>query len=496
MATCKYLQVDPELRDEPQELQSISWKPFLRQLLVCCSLFTTYFVTGLSLGAPTVVIPQLRKTRVVSDEMASWLSSVFSYSAMPWVVILPTISQRVGRKPPFYFAISISIASFFILYFGNTTTHFIVSQLLQGILLGSNLTISIILITECTSPKYRGIFLAIKSANIWWGMWAANAIGTFFHWNYIGLCGLICSAMYVTVFIWPESPYWLATRGRFDECARAHRWLKGVDKCAEDELEKLIISQKDHTQFHSRSTTVKEKITNMLRLVTLKEFYMPISLSVLVIAQYHSSGKIVCSIYSIELIKKITESESTAYMGMLILDGVSVLGMYVGSGLSKIVTRRKLLLVSSASGILFIFALSLYIWLVEMFFISENKIVSLLLLSACSLSLSCGPVIMSMSIYAELIPLRFKSSGVIITILMHFALMGTTIKIAPLVFSTLRLYGAFSLYGVLFSALSYVLYKYLPETKDKTLQEIEEYFKGSSKDELKDAKELVELNKK
>lgn len=333
------------------------------------------------------------------------------------------------------------------------------------------------MVTEYTSPRYRGMFLCIKAASLFWGTWASNAIGTFYQWNYIGLCGLVCSGYYVTVFYWPESPYWLATKGRFEECAKAHRWLKGEEESSEKELENLIKSQREFLQSSSRRDTLRNQVMNIFKTVTLKEFYKPIAISILVFAQYHSSGKLVCGMYSIELIKKITNSESTAYAGMLILDGLSVFGMYCGCFLVKIIKRRTLLFVTSVIGIAFLFLLSLYLWLVNMSLIVENNVISVLLLASFSVTISCGPMILSTSIYGELIPLRFKSSGIIIIIVTHFILMGTGFKIAPFVFKTFSLYGTFAFYGVLASIFTWLLFKYLPETKDKTLQEIENYFK-------------------
>lgn len=375
------------------------------------------------------------------------------------------------------FAISTSIISLIIFYNATTMTQFLISQILQGILFGSNLTISMIMVTEYTSPQYRGTFLCIKAASLFWGTWASNAIGTFFQWNYIALCGLVCSGYYVTVFYWPESPYYLATKGRFKECAKVHRWLKGANEHSEKELENLINSQKEFLQSCSKHETLRTKVNNIIETVTLKEFYKPITLSIMVFAQYHASGKLVCGMYSIELIKKITKSESTAYSGMLILDGLSVFGMYFGCFLVKIIRRRTLLFVTSIIGITFIFLLSLYLWLVNMSLIVENNILSVLLLASFSVTISCGPMILSTAIYGELLPLRFKSSGVIIIIVTHFILMGTGFKIAPFIFKTFSLYGTFAFYGVLSTICTWVLFKYLPETKDKTLQEIEIYFK-------------------
>ncbi|XP_068633563.1 facilitated trehalose transporter Tret1-2 homolog [Battus philenor] len=46
-----------------------------------------------------------------------------------------------------------------------------------------------------------------------------------------------------TSFFWPESPQWLASKGRFDECKTAFRWLNGIDEDSETELKNLIDNQ-------------------------------------------------------------------------------------------------------------------------------------------------------------------------------------------------------------------------------------------------------------
>lgn len=53
------------------------------QLLVCSGVWTSMFLYGLGVGAPTVYIPQIRKeansTSIITDEMASWLCKNIIY---------------------------------------------------------------------------------------------------------------------------------------------------------------------------------------------------------------------------------------------------------------------------------------------------------------------------------------------------------------------------------------------------------------------------------
>ncbi|CAH2038027.1 unnamed protein product, partial [Iphiclides podalirius] len=491
---CKY---DEASKDRPDErVGKVRKIYFMRQLLVCSIIWVHYFVCGLCFGAPTVLIPQIRReansTLAVDEEMGSWLCSVFGFAAIPWTFIIPLTIRRFGRKIP-YLIVCVNILGVFIaLYHSVTPLQILLSEIMQGLNHAANVTVSIIIITEYTSARYRGVFLTIKSATFFWGVWMSNSIGTFFHWKYIPVCGIVCSVYCLLSLFWPESPYWLATRGRFDECRRSHRWLHGDDEQSSLEVENLIASQVEYDK--SRDSRRQWTFYKVLQITKCGEFYKPVLLSVLMVTQYHLSGKYVCSMYAIDIIKKITKNEGTAYTGMLILDGVTVLGMYVGCSLSKVLRRRTLYIGSSCIGITSLFIIALYLYLIKLSVIEERKIVSIALLIAFSVPISCGPMIMTTSIYGEIIPLRFKTASFLITAFVSEIFSTSFLKIAPLIFRTLGIHGAFLFYGLSSGICTVLLYVFLPETKDKTLQEIEGYFK-SKEMEAKGIEYLTPLQK-
>ena len=333
--------------------------------------------------------------------------------------------------------------------------------------------------------------MTVKSTIFFWGVWIANATGTFSHWKNIALLAFVFSILSLTAFLWPESPSWLAMNGRFEECATAHHWLKGYDKDAENELESLIQSQKEYLTRSKRKEASWSRLKHILETITTKAFYKPLLLSMTVMSLYNFSGKFVCSMYSIELIKKITNSESTAYTGMLILEAVTIFSMQIGCVLSKYLKRRTLLLSSSSIGIMFLFLISLYLYLIRLSVIAENKITSLLLLTLFSMTISCGPMILACSVYGELTPLRYRSSSLPTLAIFSEILMASVLKVSPYIFKMFDLHGAFLFYGLSASVFAFLLYKYLPESKDKTLQEIENYFKETQKSE-EVSRELME----
>lgn len=73
--------------------------------------------------------------------------------------------------------------------------------------------------------------------------------------------------------------------------------------------------------------------------------------------------------------------------------------------------------------------------------------------------------------------------------------MATILKISPYIFKMFGLHGAFLFYGMSASLFAILLYKYLPESKDKTLQEIEHYFKEPLKqNDINVSENLMERN--
>lgn len=285
----------------------------------------------------------------------------------------------------------------------------------------------------------------------------------------------------MTVLFWPESPHWLASKKRFVEARRSHRWLKGTGEKSEAELEELIKSYTNHDE--------KNDIRNF-KFVKMREFYMPLFLSLTVIAQYHFSGKFVITVYALDIMKKIMHDEAQAYKSMLILDGITVFSTYMGCVFTKIFKRRDLLLTASGLSIAFLFIMSLYLYLVKTSVMVENMYLSIFFLGGFSISISCGPMIMTSTIYGEVTPARFKNISITIIGFCFFALHGTMLKVAPFIFKFLTMPGVFLFYAITSLLCAVLVYVFLPETKDKTLLEIEEYFKDNSRESKKLVKDV------
>ncbi|XP_013142361.1 PREDICTED: facilitated trehalose transporter Tret1-like isoform X2 [Papilio polytes] len=398
-------------------------------------------------------------------------ASGIAYSGTIQVIIFSVLPKFMGRKACFLLTSIIAMIGFVVLYFAKTATHLIIFESIEGVLFACQITICIMIITEYSSPRYRGIFLTMKSASFMWGVWVSNAIGTYFHWSNIAVVGCVVTAyIIITTLNWPESPYWLATRGRLNECRVSHHWLKGNSDESKKELANLIERQTDLSRDEESDSQSLRKFFAVIR---RKTFYKPILLSMLILTLYNSLGKMACTVYAIDIIQRLTGSESRAYTIMLVLDGVTIIGVYMGCAISRYARRRSFLIVTSGFGIIFLYLISMFLYLVSSGLLDNYVLVCLFLLLCYTVTVSSGPMIMSTSLVSELMPLSNRNMFAFLIGTFSNFIFASFIKIAPFLFTKYGYSATFFIYASIALGCFILIFIHLPETKDKTLLEIE-----------------------
>ncbi|XP_028161257.1 facilitated trehalose transporter Tret1-2 homolog [Ostrinia furnacalis] len=471
--------MDQEFISDAKNPRKIKWTPFLRQIQMFFTLCSLYFVSGLFLGTPTVARAHLSRdnSTAVSDSMISWINSVNGLSSPIHILILSYPAHYYGRKKALHFIAMLMIAASTLVFFSYNAVHILVSQLMYGNLLTASMTILPMILSECSSIKYRGLFYTLKSATLFWGIWIANAIGIFTHFKYIGLLGIVISTYaFVNSFILPESPYWLASHGKYEESMLTHRLLKGNSDETEKELHDLLSMQKQRGRKETSKKSIRSLIQKYFKIMKLPEVRKPLALSILVFLLYDFSGKLICAIYAVELMRQLTSSQTETYVAVLILDGITIVGMYIGCVTSRFLKRRTMLLVNSSISVIFLFMISLYLYLVKLAVLPQNSYIITVLLIGYSLAVCCGPMILSLTIFGELIPMKARNFCVCFCCVIYYVLSRTIAKLSLLMFSYFGIHGTFLMFGISCSVCLILVYKYLPETKGKSLYEIAALF--------------------
>lgn len=265
----------------------------------------------------------------------------------------------------------------------------------------------------------------------------------------------------------PESPPYLAKKDKKQESLDSLMWLRRSNAIAQAEFENYSTDSMDSGE----GLSFKEKF---LVPTTIKPFLILMGLFFL----QESSGIYIILFYAVNFLKDanlaIDESLASITIGIMRL----VISIFAAFLINKF-GRKTLCIVSAAGMAASMLITGIYSRYYELN-PDETKIFPLLLLICVLLNVffcMIGMVPVPWIMTGELFPLRVRSIMAGVVMCMAQLFIFTSVKIYPDLQENLNFSGTVFLFFVA-SVISIFYAKYLlPETKNKRLEDIEEYFK-------------------
>ena len=268
----------------------------------------------------------------------------------------------------------------------------------------------------------------------------------------------IAISFLLLLLITPESPRWLVSKERHDEA------LKILKKIHGNELAELQIAE-IKGMVKSEKGGIKKLLQPFLRVPLLIGILLPIF--------SHLSGIAAIMYFAPNIINESVQSVENSFLGAVLVGVINCLFTFVAIYNIEKFGRRKLLLIGvigafvSLSGVSFLFAI-------------ESKFVIIpLLMYVASFAFSFGPIVWV--IISEIFPTQIRGLAVSIG---SFSLMLTGFVITftnPILIDTVMPSGTFLIYATLLLPAIWFIWKFIPETKGKTLEEIEKYWRTNDK---------------
>ena len=194
------------------------------------------------------------------------------------------ISDRIGRKKVLTYAALLYFVSAIGSAFAPSYTFLVVARMIGGLGVGASLIIAPMYIAEMAPPAMRGRMVSFNQLNIVIGIsvafftnylilklgdsdaqWAQSLKFGEYNWRWmLGLEALPAILYFFALFLVPKSPRWLAMKGRYDEA------LAVLKKGTEDEEAKKIIAKVRESmtdEEHQDKLPLKELFKPALRLV-------------------------------------------------------------------------------------------------------------------------------------------------------------------------------------------------------------------------------------
>ena len=380
-------------------------------------------------------------------------------------------SQQIGRRV----LLALSGALFFIGALGaawaDVINVLIVSRFILGLAIGLASVIAPLYLAETAPGKIRGAIVAVYQLAMTLGIVCAYGVNYLFieqhAWRIMfASCAIPAVILFVGMFFLPESPRWLYRVGRKAESAKALQRLRRGESTTE-ELDHIAMTLAREPQgFHS------------WRLLFSRPLLPVLMLGMMLFCFQQLSGINVIIYFAPEIFKNLgfpsASGQILATLGIGIVNAlVTVIALLTVDSLG----RRKLLLIGFFGAFISLAALALC----SIYQVPGLPYLSVLCLVGYifSFAISIGPV--PHIAMAEIFPLHVRGAGMGLSSMSNWGFNTLVIFSFPLMQGAWGIETIFVLYAMI-CILGFVYsYLWMPETKNISLESIEDYLiSGSS----------------
>lgn len=356
-----------------------------------------------------------------------------------------------------------------------------------------------VIIGEMTDPKNRGVLLTFISLSLTIGVLFTHTVGSILSWQTTALfCSGITFTSLLMIIYSPESPPWLSSKGRFEECREVFLWLRGHTRDQEDELEKMIAAKmmERKSSVAGQKISFAHKIRRTSRFIreTYKrpDFYKPIIIMVHMYTMFQFAGSNVFSSYMMDILKQVVGPDVNAKFWMVFFDIERLISNLLAVSLMAKLKRRTLLFSSGALCVLSYLGKAGYVYAKQNDMLPfENQWIPICLLGVYMFSLTVGVSSIPFTVSGEIFPLAYRGIAGGLSVLALSANFFVAVKSFPVLGGLVGLPLTYVIYAGVVTYCLTVVFFMLPETKDRTLQEIEESFRGGRTSNVADEDEAA-----
>ncbi|XP_037946125.1 facilitated trehalose transporter Tret1-like isoform X2 [Teleopsis dalmanni] len=438
---------------------------------------------GIALGLPTVTLRQFTDPKEaihLTIQQDSWFASLNLLSSPMGGLLCALLLDRFGRKRTLYSLNVLAITAWMLMalsiQFSTETAYLMImmSRFVIGLSNGMSGAPVGVYAAEISMPKIRGRLILGTSIAVASGITLIYLLGFFIRHDW-QLIALICSGYQIVsllcVIPMPETPSWLISKGRIAEAKASMNYFRGLEKSA------LITNTEVEVEFNILKNSIQLDVggqnPSFFRSLKLPEVYKPLLILITFLAFQQATGVLVIIVYAVQISTEAGVTIDPVLCAVLI--GVtrvlSILPM--GIILEKLGRRRSGII--SAIGMcccMFLLAAQSWCeWLNKVPLLPVITLVGFIMLS--TLGLYTLPFFM----ISELFPQQVRGPASGITVAVGLFLSFVCIKTYPFMKEAIGNKYCFVVYGVMAFLATIFVYLFLPETRGRTLLEIEEDFR-------------------
>ncbi|XP_018328900.1 facilitated trehalose transporter Tret1-like [Agrilus planipennis] len=447
--------------------KSKQWPQYLATIIGSLSTFGI----GLQFGWPSQAIPKILSDEFpgnITKDEASYILLIGPLSYLVAAPLFAFLGDIIGRKKSLLLLAVPQVIAWILIAHARTAVIFYVARLIASASEGGLYAIYPMYIGEISEPKIRGILGSSLSVSILVGQLIMTAYGSYTSLTVSAYIACVFPVLFLVLFVWmPESPYYLLMRERRDDAEKSLRKLRRMEN-VDSELERLTA---DVQRQMSEATTIKEL------------FKVESNRKALRIMFWLRHFQQWCGIAPIAFYSQMIFKEGGDFLSPKVSSLIVFLTQTVFTfGTSLVIDklgRRPLFIVSSIFTSLILYILAVYFLVKGSNYDVSNftwvPIVGMnLFMAFMSIGIGIAPNLM----LSEMFSASIKAKALSICSIYFAICLSITPQVYHLLETHLDICAPFFLFAT--STLIGAMYAYvwMPETKGKTLEEIQQHLKG------------------
>ncbi|XP_058790707.1 facilitated trehalose transporter Tret1-like [Phymastichus coffea] len=447
------------------------------------------FTFGSFFGITTILVAELHKENAeieISLGELTWFGSL-CFMVPVGSILMGLIAQYLGPRRCLLLTTVMFITSCGIFYCANNSTMLLSGQAIAGLAAPATIGPGTTYIVETAQPHLRSALVASTNLSVIVGAFLTILYSNWLHWRTIILIDLVTPTLgFFAMFMIPESPHWLASKGKLDEAEKALSWLRGWTTA--DNVSEEFNSLKETYKMpdENSSSRPRDSYRTALKPYVHRTFYRPLATVGCMFVLHSCTGFSAIITYCM-VIFRIIDAPIDSHLAASLFDVMRITGAILCILSVHRTGKRKLTFVSLIGAGLLYFTIAGLLFLKTQSSYADYAYTinwSATVLVIFSTFLTSAGVDKAIFMYnAELFPTKFRNVGTGIGLFIH-AIGGATISKTYLYLEeAVSLSGTFVIFGIFCFVSCVTFYFLLPETEGKTLQEIEDHYnKTTTKD--------------